>query len=197
MSTVSYSQLGQDMWVLEHSDGPGYYVEFGAHHPENGSNTKLLEEHGWLGLSVDPFPVGDWSTRRNSLAKHAIANSPVPLRFVRADELGGFVGMQAEHLHRQFPEKFAGAAVELVDPLTPSLLFSLYNVPRTIDYLSIDVEGAEADILEAFPFDRYTVKLISVEHNFTENRSKIHDILTRNGFVRDKQVAWDDLYVLK
>ncbi|NBS71513.1 FkbM family methyltransferase, partial [bacterium] len=169
--------------------------ELGAHHPEHGSNTKLLEEHGWTGLSVDPFPQGDWSTRHNLLVQHAVASSPVPAVFVRAGELGGFQGLQAEHIHHQFPDKFAGAQTTIVEPLTPSILLKLYNVPQSIDYLSVDVEGAEYDILSAFPFDTHAVRLITVEHNFTENRDRIRALLESKGFYREREVAWDDFYV--
>lgn len=193
-SNDMYSQLGQDTWVLEKHPTPGYYLEIGAHHPENGSNTKLLEEYGWNGLSVDPFPVGEWKTRRNPIVRHAVAASPVPARFVMAEELGGFEGLQARHIHHQFPEKFAGAVTTTIEPLTPSMLLKSYDVPREIDYLSLDVEGAEYDILSAFPFRTYSVGLITVEHNFTENRERIRTLLENHGFVREKQVNWDDFY---
>jgi len=47
-----YSQEGQDKWVLSHVP-KGYYLEIGASHPVNISNTYLLEQNGWEGLSVD------------------------------------------------------------------------------------------------------------------------------------------------
>ena len=47
-----YSQAGQDEWVLSHIK-QGYYVEIGASHPINISNTYLLEQNGWEGVSVD------------------------------------------------------------------------------------------------------------------------------------------------
>ena len=47
-----YSQAGQDEWVLSHIK-QGYYVEIGASHPINISNTYLLEQNGWEGVSID------------------------------------------------------------------------------------------------------------------------------------------------
>jgi hypothetical protein len=47
-----YSQAGQDEWVISHIK-QGYYLEIGAYHPQLISNTYLLEQNGWEGLSID------------------------------------------------------------------------------------------------------------------------------------------------
>ena len=59
-----------------------------------------------------------------------------------------------------------------------------YNAPRTIDYLSIDTEGSEYEILRNFDFDRYQFNVITCEHNFTSNREKILKLLTDRGYLR-------------
>lgn len=72
-----------------------------------------------------------------------------------------------------------------------------YNSPNIIDYLSIDTEGSEYEILKDFNFTKYTFKIITVEHNFTENRSKIKNLLESKGYVRvfERFSKWDDWYI--
>jgi len=76
-------------------------------------------------------------------------------------------------------------------------LLLTHGAPSHIDFLSIDTEGSEHDILKAFDFSRYSFGLICVEHNFTENRDKISSLLVENGYsqVFRELSAWDDWYV--
>ena len=66
-----------------------------------------------------------------------------------------------------------------------------------MDFLSIDTEGSELAILEAFDFSSFTFGAVFVEHNFTQNRARIHQLLTANGFVRifSRFSRWDDWYL--
>ena len=77
-------------------------------------------------------------------------------------------------------------------------LLNKYDAPDVIDYLSIDTEGSELDILTAYDFSRI-FKVITVEHNYTDNREKIHDLLSSKGYVRimENLSKWDDWYVHK
>jgi hypothetical protein len=69
--------------------------------------------------------------------------------------------------------------------------------PRQVDYMSIDTEGSEYEILSAFDFDKYEVRILTVEHNFQPAREEILQLLTSKGyerrFVHLSQV--DDWYV--
>lgn len=53
--------------------------------------------------------------------------------------------------------------------------------PKYIDYLSIDVEGSEYEILNAFDFNLYDIRIITVEHNYSAQREKIFTLLTSRG----------------
>ena len=63
-------------------------------------------------------------------------------------------------------------------------LLDTYQAPKTIDYLSIDTEGSEYEILKAFDFDKYKFRVITCEHNFTSMREKIYDLLISKGYQR-------------
>ena len=72
-----------------------------------------------------------------------------------------------------------------------------YNAPREIDYLSIDTEGSEFDILSHFDFNKYQFRVITCEHNFAPQREEIFSLLTRNGYLRkfENISNVDDWYV--
>ena len=77
-------------------------------------------------------------------------------------------------------------------------LLRKHNAPTEIDYLSIDTEGSELSILEAFPFDKWKIGIITVEHNYLDSRREVQALLESNGYKRHFEgiSRWDDWYVL-
>jgi hypothetical protein len=63
-------------------------------------------------------------------------------------------------------------------------LLDQYQAPSFIDYLSVDTEGSEFEVLNSFDFSKYRFGLITVEHNFTPMRQQLHELLTSNGYKR-------------
>ena len=59
------------------------------------------------------------------------------------------------------------------------------NAPGIMDYMSIDTEGKEFEILEQFDFNKCKFRVITCEHNFTSNREKVHDLLSKNGYQKN------------
>jgi hypothetical protein len=84
-----------------------------------------------------------------------------------------------------------------VETVTLGDLLLSHNAPKYIDFLSIDTEGSEFEILKTFDFSEYSFGLICVEHNFTKNRERISDLLTSNGYLQVlvEFSAFDDWYV--
>ena len=81
--------------------------------------------------------------------------------------------------------------VSLVD------LLNHWQAPTVIDYLSIDTEGSELEILLDFDFDIYDISVITCEHNYSDNRDKLYKLLVGNGYTRilDNISMFDDWYV--
>jgi hypothetical protein len=78
-------------------------------------------------------------------------------------------------------------------------LLAKHGAPQKIDYLSIDTEGSEFEILNNFNFDKYQFTIITCEHNFTPARGEIFSLLTKKGYVRkyEELSQFDDWYVRK
>jgi hypothetical protein len=70
------------------------------------------------------------------------------------------------------------------------------NAPRKIEYMNMDIEGAEYEALRVFPFDKWSFKMMSIEHNFEEpKRTQIRQLLESRGYHLEHSVHVDDWYV--
>jgi hypothetical protein len=185
----SQSQYQQDLWVLNRLGSNGFYVEIGCGDGFIMSNTYLLEKAGWRGISVDPFPL-DWSGRRNRLVVGAIWDKEVSTRFVCGAYLGGI-----EECLGKWKEGLRDTPVVELETIHIRRFLEKYDVPRVIDYLSLDTEGSEYDILAAFPWDTHSVRMISVEHNHEEpKRTQIRELLEGRGMKLEKSIDVEDFY---
>jgi FkbM family methyltransferase len=76
-------------------------------------------------------------------------------------------------------------------------LLEAHGAPQLVDYLSIDTEGSELEILRSFDFSRRAFAVITCEHNYTAAREQIHELLSSKGYRRKHQELseFDDWYV--
>ncbi len=158
----SASQLGQDVWVLERTGQKrgGVFVEFGATDGVLYSNSLMLErDYGWSGICAEPNPAFFEKLKRNRTCTVApdliTATTGEEVEFLLADEYGGAVRHAGadNNADRRKPFLEAGSVIRLTGISLHDFL-KRHGAPRTIDYLSIDTEGSEYEILAAFPFGR-------------------------------------------
>jgi|694.fasta_scaffold44953_4 FkbM family methyltransferase len=199
--SLSRSQLGQDLWVLEQLGWKrgGFFVEFGATDGVLLSNSWLLEKHfGWKGICAEPNPklFKRLQMNRSCVLSPACVyrTSGESMSFVLADAFGGIedLGLNDEHTNRRVAYASAGHIIQVT---TTSLLDLLEQneAPPIIDYLSIDTEGSELAILEGFDWSAYHIRCITVEHNFTNQRQLIRNLLESQGYTA-REAQWDDYY---
>jgi FkbM family methyltransferase len=178
-------------------------VEFGATNGVDLSNTYLLEtKFGWTGILAEPAKVWHDALKANRGDCHidfdcVWAETGRTLRFTEpeAAELStirGYAGLDEHAAARFFGKIYDVNTISLLD------LLKKYNAPKEIDYLSIDTEGSEFDILSAFDFDAYQFRVITCEHNYTPMREKIYALLTSKGYTRKfpNLSRFDDWYIL-
>lgn len=199
----SPSQLGQDVLILEKCgfQRGGFFVEFGATDGILLSNSYLLEtEFGWSGICAEPNPKFFAELRAN---RHCIVSNACigprtgdRIEFVLADVYGTITDYVETDSHGKRRKAYAddGKIVEL-ETLSLEDLLIQFDAPREIDYLSIDTEGSEYAILATFPFDRWTIRFITVEHNHTPQREAIRQLLEGFGYQRT-ELQHDDFYEL-
>ncbi|WP_333873164.1 FkbM family methyltransferase [Methylobacter sp.] len=199
----SVSQLGQDLWVLEKTGYKrnGYFVEFGATDGVLLSNTWLLEkEFGWKGICAEPNPkfFAKLKTNRQCTVSEQCISGETgkPVEFVFADAYGGSQEYAKEDMHgeKRAAYRTVGQVATLPTISLDDFLIEL-GAPREIDYLSVDTEGSEFEILNAFPFEKWHIRLLTIEHNFTARRADIRILMERHGY-RCIEQQWDDWYEL-
>jgi FkbM family methyltransferase len=197
----SRSQLGQDLWVLEKLNWKrnGYFVEFGATDGVLLSNTWMLEKlFHWDGICAEPNPSFFTQLQRNrscQLSPACIyATTGETKKFILADAYGGLSEFSGDDMHADKREAYE-ATSKTINVTTLSLVDLLVRqgAPGIIDYLSIDTEGSEFTILEAFDWNRFQIRCITVEHNHTPQREKIFRLLQDLGYSRE-EAKFDDWY---
>jgi FkbM family methyltransferase len=197
------SQLGQELFVLRALDWKrnGYFVEFGAANGKLLSNTWLLEKRfDWNGILAEP--ARGWhralaaSGRRAAIDYDCVwSRSGATLQF--AENPAAELSTLLPHYLRNEPQRntawhYPVRTISLMD------LLEKHGAPAEIDYLSIDTEGSELDILSTFDFSRYSFRIITVEHNYAPNREALHALLNGHGYQRrcEHLSYFDDWYVL-
>lgn len=199
----SNAQLFQDLFVLfmTGEKSGGYFVEFGATNGVTLSNSYLLEKSfGWTGILAEPARcwhadlVANRSCKLETKCVWDKSGERLEFNEVSAQELSTIKTFSDSDGHFQDRQK---GEVYVVETITLNELLEKHGAPREIDYLSVDTEGSELTILSSFDFSKYDIRLITVEHNFTPAREKIHELLGLNGYKRvfEKFSKWDDWYV--
>jgi FkbM family methyltransferase len=200
---LSKSQILQDLFVL-HELGEkedGYFVEFGATNGVDSSNSYMLEKfYNWNGILAEPGRVWHDSLKENRRCKidHRCVWSQTgeDLEFnqVNEPELSTINAYSGADRYRQYREEGSKYYVETI---SLNDLLRTHGAPREIDYMSIDTEGSEYQILSAFDFEKYRIKIITCEHNYTDARDKLFSLLSAKGYMRKFQEfsQVDDWYV--
>ena len=174
-----------------------YFVEIGANDGKYLSNTFTLEKiFGWNGLL---------SEVNSSLTQTLFHNRPKSKIDVRAvDEISGvkkcfkrsknseYSALEGFSVHT---DQFIDSISELVETINLTDLLEECKSPKCIDFLSIDTEGNEFDILKGLNFNLFRFNYIAVE--VSRNQEEIAEILASNGYVRilEEVSLWDQWWI--
>lgn len=197
------AQSFQDLFVRYMLGKPrGFFVEFGAADGVLTSNTWALESNfAWTGILAEPARTWHQSlktNRRCEIDTRCVWNrSGEQLEFNETatpllSTIATFSEADGHAERRKDGTRYVVETVSLND------LLAQHGAPKTIDYMSVDTEGSECDILESLDFARYEIGVLTVEHNFHwGNRNRLHAFLTSKGYVRrfEALLLQDDWYV--
>ena len=200
---LSKSQSRQDLFVLAQLNFAkrGFFVEFGATNGISLSNTWLMEtEFQWTGILAEPAKCWHADLRNNRTAKietnciWSKSHEQFEFRETDVPELSTLQDFSKNDRHSS--KRMRGSSYT-VNTISLNDLLEKHNAPEVIDYLSIDTEGSEFVILNSVDFNRFKFKVITVEHNFTNAREQIFNLLTSKGYRRvlEEVSGFDDWYI--
>ena len=199
-----HSSDDQDIIAYELLGERKYFVDVGAGNGIHGSNTFLLEKkYGWSGICIEAHPThvlmleqsracichkdiisdkkgySDFCYETVRIAQHY---EPSPLRHA----YGGGSGLISTH-HLQ-AEKREGWDTQTVKTVTLDDILKQYNAPKHIDFLDIDVEGAELQVLKGIDWENTSFGLINVE----DRDDLALNFLKQKGYAKWKTVGMLD-----
>ena len=176
---ISYSQEGEDILLKRIFENKqyGFYVDVGAHHPKRFSNTYLLYQKGWKGINIDALPGGMKTFNKlrprdinleigvgekEDFINYYVFNEPALNSFSK--ELSNKIDKEK---NIYFIKQVVKIQVKRLDNILDSHLLK-----SKIDFLNVDVEGLDLDVLKSNDWFKYRPKFVLVE--ITGN--SIHDL---------------------
>jgi FkbM family methyltransferase len=199
------SQKGQDDWVIRdvfNYKTRGYFVDLAATDGIKINNTYLMESKlDWEGICIEPSPLFFDQLKKNrncNLSNDVIdyKNDNEVIFRIDNGELGGIVDDDTDNNYRIRAEQLKEATTITKKTKTLEFILNKFNAPSVIDYLSLDVEGAESRVLKDFAFDKYTFLSLTIERPIVELENALFD----NDYVfvmKSKKKNFDSFYVHK
>lgn len=170
-----HSQVSQDRFIIRllKEKRNGYFIDLAANEAMQFSNTFTLEKHyDWNGLCIEPNSSYwyDLALRKCQVVGSLVGKNDDEEVSVRFNGVFGGITNKAEDGNPEYSRR-----------RTASLrsIFKKFHVPKKIDYLSLDVEGAEELIMTNFPFAEYQFDVLTIERVSAE----LAKFLKRNGYV--------------
>ena len=168
-----FSQSGQDKIIKNYffqNKKNGFFVEIGAYDGIEGSNCYHFEKYmNWQGIAIEPSKLQYEKLKNNRNCKtinKAISNEIKDVEFLEVVEgLTQMSGINNENFTATELIKKNEQSKTKKSKITTSTFEEEIKGDIQIDYLSIDIEGEEFDLLKSLNFNKYDIKVISVENN--------------------------------
>lgn len=189
---LCYSQEGESLILDRFFDfrPEGFYVDVGAHHPKRFSNTYSFYKRGWRGINIDPTPgvkeMFDEIRPEDIFLSIAVSNTEGEQDFHLFSEpaLNTFSKSLADEYQR---DGFKLIEVRPIESKTLSSLLEKCPIDKPIDFMSIDVENHELQVLQSNDWNKFRPRVLLVEIlNFDMNHSDAYPV---HKFILDKDYA--------
>jgi FkbM family methyltransferase len=171
---------------------PGFFVEVGANHPQQGSQSWHLEQRDWRGVLVEPLPQLTEELRRTRKAQVFCAACSAPTN--AGQRMPFYVDGKMSALDRDRMAPGSRPAVVIEVPIrTLDDILDEAGAPKPIDFLSIDVEGHEIEVLRGIDLARWQPRLILVEDHVADLSR--HRFVTAKGYRLVRRTGFNGWYV--
>jgi FkbM family methyltransferase len=197
------AQHGEDRWLERYFRGrpDGFFVEVGAYDGVVLSNTYFLESIGWRGILVEPIPEKASRCRLNRPQARVFecaavapgSNSEIAFEVVDGGEVYSTSSMSPEHTARVAGYGLRTRKIVVPARTLDSILEEVH--PVRVDYVSIDVEGAEVEVLRGFDIGRWRPRVVMIEVNTRTRAAALRELFTSHGYVYLSSIGINDVYV--
>lgn len=203
-----YSQCNQDKILNERifkNNKNGFYVDVGANHPTRISNTYFFEkELNWNGICIEPqkdmFELLQ-KERKSINLNYGVYNKKTELKFCNTiTGLSGIVETyepkHIERINKESNEKKIQNIITKIKVDTLENVFEKYNV-KTVDYISIDTEGSEFEVLQGINYKKVKINVIDIEDNYPQSKKSklVNNFLLENNFKYIGNIEFDKIYI--
>ena len=182
-------QIGQDIiaYLCLKNKKNGFYIDIGAYDGINLSNTYIFEKLGWDGFCVEASPKTFEELKKNrkcDLYNCAVSSKNIGKAKFLTSTVGVLDVLDTHNTagHKERIERESDNNMEYIEVYTITFeeLMSNYKNINHIDFMSLDIEGGELDVLRSIDFDKYSFGLITVEYN--ENYNEILELMNSKGY---------------
>jgi len=190
-SNISYSQEGEDLILnrIFESQKDGFYIDIGAHHPKRFSNTYLFYKKGWKGINIDAMPgsmkLFNFLRPRDVNIETPISNNSEELTYYIFNDpaLNGFSKELSEERNKLDHYKIV-SSVKLKTKTLKEILTENLDKDQIIDFMTIDVEGMELEVIKSNDWKNFCPKVLIIEILKNDSENRIYDEIY--GFLKDK-----------
>lgn len=178
----------------------GVCLDIGAADGVRGSNTYLFEKKGWYCQCVEPNKKHhpDLMKTRLNVYGYAISNQEGYVNLTIFDV--GDKNIETSLTSLKPDERLVNSHKHIINDTRQEQVYALTfekflkkNGRKHYDFISIDTEGTELDVISTFPFDNVTCDLFVIENNYADE--SIRDFMKENGYKLDKRYKINDFYV--
>lgn len=189
--SLHMSQAGQDLWVFGEAFNEGrkgYFIDIGAHDGIFLSNTYILEcRYDWNGICIEANPDSFAQLRKNRRAicvNACLDSRECVVDFAKRGVMGGIISPNTDNRYLKSYD-----VIQIKTKTLDSILRE-QNAPYEIDYLSIDIEGAEERVLGNFNFKQYRFNCMTIERPTDFIRNKLEE----NAYILIKEIPGLDCF---
>jgi len=190
----------QDMiaYMFLPKEQDGFFIDIGAGDGIVVNNTYIFEQIGWKGICIEPQPDIFNCLKRNrkcdcyNVALSSVNNESVDFNKVHGERNFSGLNMSMSELQKRNIEKYGEIEIIKVKTITFDELMKKYPNISEIDFMSVDTEGHEMEILKTINFEKYKFKLITIERNEPD---KIKGYMRQNGYKIFMEIGADIMFI--
>lgn len=202
-------QFDQDKWVNENifkNRRNGTFLDIGAHKGIGGNNTYFFEyQLGWKGLCIEGNPkmwkeldenrpnatnIHGCAYKERKMVEFRINNGPTETLSGIEDK---FDPRHVNRIKREQVQNGGDSELVQVQAYTITELCEEHDM-KVVDFVSLDVEGSEIDVLEGIDFDKIHINVLTIENNYWDD-ARVRNFLMTRGFKYVQRLCIDEVFV--